>query len=457
MDFGTPNRSHLDLPKISVTCVVETTEVKSSASLQVVPVGGCHSELLGSITLPFKIARLVRTEHLLERAAVLHHGLPFQIGGTQSLSAKHARRRVLPLVVGPVHAPQTWLGPDDAVVNLSGGRRETGTARIGERAAGVTISAVRPLLARSNVNLLRGATAVVAVGRATAALWAAAGVPEERIHVLPPVLNTRPGHIAPIRLREGNQASAYLLVTAGFLIQRKAIDHTIRAVPKRRRQGIDVRLEIAGTGPQEVALRGVAGEGAAAEHVVFCGGLEGEELRALYARASVYVPMSCSEYCGVAVVEAMACGLPVVSADNLGAGEVIRAEQTGWLVCSEDVDPLSLRTRRLLESPRNTFEVALEVSARVSSLFAPEVIARQWLDFYRSVCVAGPTETPVLPESVAEGQAWHSGNCTTGPTAARCRAAGSRHRGALSGHRGEALISPGRLRHCGQPAVEACW
>lgn len=210
MDLEAPNRCHLDPAKSRVTRVVETTEAKSTANLRVVPVGGCHSELLGSITLPFKVARLVRTEKLLDRAAVLHHGVSSQIGGTQSLSVKQARRRVLPLGVGPVHAPQTWLGPEDAVANFSGGRRETGTDRIGDRAAAVTIPAVLPLLAKSNDGLVRGATAVVAVGPATAALWAAAGVPEERIHVLPPALNTRRGHIASIRLGEGNQASAYL-------------------------------------------------------------------------------------------------------------------------------------------------------------------------------------------------------------------------------------------------------
>ena len=395
-------------PNISATCVVETTEVKSTAGLRLVPLGGRRSELLGSITLPFKIARLVRRENLLEQADVLHHALPFQIGRTQSLIAKHARRRGLPLVVGPVQAPHTWLGPDDDVVALSGGGRPSWTARIGERAAGLTISAVQPLLARGNAKLLRDAAAVVAVGPASAALCTAAGVPEERIRVIPPMLNTRFGHIAPIRPRDGNQASAHLLVTAGFLIQRKAIDQTIRAVAKLRRQELDVRLAIAGTGPQEVALRRLAEELAVADQVVFCGWLEGEDLRALYARASVYVTMSRSESYGMAVVEAMACGLPVVSADNCGAREVVRHEQTGWLVPVDDVNMLAAQIRRLLESPGKAFEVALAASTWVSETFAPAVIAQQWLELYQWVCMAGPTETLLSPESGAGGRVWCS-------------------------------------------------
>jgi glycosyltransferase involved in cell wall biosynthesis len=83
--------------------------------------------------------------------------------------------------------------------------------------------------------------------------------------------------------------------------------------------------------------------------VKFTGSLPQTELTQLYRRCSVYVqPTLCEEAFGMPVVEAMACGAPVVATRRGGIPEIIESGQSGLLVPSGDSRVLAAELDRLL-------------------------------------------------------------------------------------------------------------
>jgi glycosyltransferase involved in cell wall biosynthesis len=111
----------------------------------------------------------------------------------------------------------------------------------------------------------------------------------------------------------------YLVVSA--LVPYKRIDVAIQAASL-----LGARLKIAGIGPDEARLKALAGP-----TVEFLGSVEGEGLRELYRRAQALV-LPAEEDFGIAPVEAMACGRPVVALARGGATESVEPGITGMLV-----------------------------------------------------------------------------------------------------------------------------
>ena len=124
----------------------------------------------------------------------------------------------------------------------------------------------------------------------------------------------------------GGPPEPYFLVVSA-LVPYKRIDVAIQAASR-----LGVRLKVAGTGPDAARLQAVSGPA-----VEFLGSVEGEALRALYRRAQALV-LPAEEDFGIAPVEAMACGRPVVAFARGGATETVEPGVTGWLVDAQTPD-----------------------------------------------------------------------------------------------------------------------
>jgi glycosyltransferase involved in cell wall biosynthesis len=113
----------------------------------------------------------------------------------------------------------------------------------------------------------------------------------------------------------------YFLVVSA-LVPYKRLELAIAAA---RRLG--ARLRLVGTGPDEARLRLLAGDAP----IEFLGSVAPDTLRDLYQRAQALV-LPAEEDFGIAPVESMACGRPVVALGRGGAAETVIHEVTGWLV-----------------------------------------------------------------------------------------------------------------------------
>jgi len=113
-------------------------------------------------------------------------------------------------------------------------------------------------------------------------------------------------------------------------------------------RGLEIELEIIGTGPQRGALEAAAREKGVKAH--FLGNRPHSELPQHFNKAAIVVLPSLYEGHPKSLLEAMACGRPVIGADSPGIREVIRHGETAWL-CG--TDPASIREaiRELLARP----------------------------------------------------------------------------------------------------------
>jgi teichuronic acid biosynthesis glycosyltransferase TuaC len=120
----------------------------------------------------------------------------------------------------------------------------------------------------------------------------------------------------------------FTLLSVGYLIPRKAHDLIIEALP----QMPDVRLLIAGDGPEHTNLVHLAAQMGVTNRVTFLGALPQTELRNYYGAVDAMVLASSREGWANVLLESMACGTPVVASNVWGTPEVVTAPEAGVLL-----------------------------------------------------------------------------------------------------------------------------
>ncbi|BBL78753.1 glycosyl transferase [Rubrobacter xylanophilus] len=148
------------------------------------------------------------------------------------------------------------------------------------------------------------------------------------------------------RLSGGNPRDR-LIVFVGRLAPEKGIEQLRSALEKLP----GVRLALVGDGPARRDLqRRFAGT-----PTIFAGMLHGEDLAAAYASADLFVFPSTTETLGMAMLEALASGVPVVAARSGASREVVDDGQTGLLYDPGSVSSLAAAVHRLLaDDPERT-------------------------------------------------------------------------------------------------------
>ena len=139
-----------------------------------------------------------------------------------------------------------------------------------------------------------------------------------------------------------------LLLWVGRLQPWKGVDvalHALQEIPR-------AHLMIVGDGETRADLERLAQELGLAERVRFLGALPRERLPSIYAAADLLLATSfASETFGIGLVEAQACGLPVVASRFGGFPEVIDEGRTGLLVPPRDPAALAAAVRSLIDDP----------------------------------------------------------------------------------------------------------
>jgi glycosyltransferase involved in cell wall biosynthesis len=138
------------------------------------------------------------------------------------------------------------------------------------------------------------------------------------------------------------------LVHFGRMRRYKAIDVVIRALAIVRRSVPAARLVIVGDGPDRARLERVVRREGLGDAVEFAGRMSGDAMVRLLNRCHVFLNASPKEGWGLTVVEANACGVPVVGSDRPGLRDSIQHGVTGFLVPYGDADAFARRAVELL-------------------------------------------------------------------------------------------------------------
>ncbi len=173
------------------------------------------------------------------------------------------------------------------------------------------------------------------------------GVPKENIDVVLCGLDHN-------RFRQIDGLERYeapTIVHFGRVRKYKAIDVVIRAYAKIREELPTARLVIIGDGPELPNLKNLAARLGLVESVDFTGRVETEKMVEILNRCHLFMNASPKEGWGLTVVEANACGVPVVGSNRPGLKDSILENKTGFLAEYGNVDEFAEKGLQLLTDP----------------------------------------------------------------------------------------------------------
>lgn len=220
-----------------------------------------------------------------------------------------------------------------------------------------------------------------AISPAVLARLVEGGVPRDRIELI--WSSVDPEALAParpaaeVRAELGAPPDAPVALSAGALVRRKGFDVLLDAFA-RVADETGAHLWIAGDGPERDAL---------AERLPPRARLLGrrDDVPALLAACDVFVMPSRAEGLGVAALEAMAVGRPVVASRVGGLGELVVDGRTGSLVPPDDPAALAGALGPLLADPALRERYGRAGEARVAEGFLPERMVDAYEELYRAV------------------------------------------------------------------------
>jgi glycosyltransferase involved in cell wall biosynthesis len=146
------------------------------------------------------------------------------------------------------------------------------------------------------------------------------------IYVAPPGCAT----VATAGARSVERSATPRVVAVGRMVRHKRLDLAIDAMAGLAPTHPDVELHLIGDGPERNRLEAQAA--ATGARVVFHGAVDSSERDALVRSAWLGVNCTAGEGWGISVIEANACGLPVIGFRVPGLRDSIRDGETGWLV-----------------------------------------------------------------------------------------------------------------------------
>jgi len=167
-----------------------------------------------------------------------------------------------------------------------------------------------------------------------------------------------------------------LVVSAGRLVPDKDQKTLLRAFALVARELPEVRLQLYGEGPlfAELQQQAAAMPADTVNRVALKGGRAG--LEDVYPRAGLFALSSLREGLPNVVLEAMACGLPVVATAVDGVPELVAHGDTGLLTPPGDVEALAAAMLELLQDPARRREMGTAARRRVVEAFSYESAAR---------------------------------------------------------------------------------
>jgi len=242
---------------------------------------------------------------------------------------------------------------------------------------------------RSARGLYCWAARVVAVSRAAAAPLLAAGVPAERIRIVPDGID--PARFLalpprePARRRWGIAREEFHVGCLALLVPSKSPSLLLDAVAKAVKDAPRLRLTLGGEGPLRSSLEEQVRSLGLAERVRLPGFID--DPLPFFAALDLYAQPSAMEGLGTAAIEAMAAGLPVVASDAGGLPETVAGY--GRLFPRGDADALAALLRSLAQDPAQRQAIAAACLRRSRDFD----FHRQHLllaDVYRQVLTGGP-------------------------------------------------------------------
>ncbi len=227
---------------------------------------------------------------------------------------------------------------------------------------------------------------VMAVSESVKGGMVQGGIDPERVEVVPGGIDLGrfeqlPDRIA-MRLQFHSPRERPIVLCVGRFVQHKGFDIALQAMEQVWQAFPDADIWLAGDGVDNKRLVSLSLASSKPHHIRFFGYWSAVE--ELYSTADVLVAPARNAGLGLAVMEAMACGLPVVVSDIPQLRALVQHEQTGLIVPKENPEALAQAVVRLLKDPAHAQQMAQQAKVQSERFHIRHTVERT-VPFYRSV------------------------------------------------------------------------
>ncbi len=187
-----------------------------------------------------------------------------------------------------------------------------------------------------------------------------------------------------VRTQFGLPDESVLAVTVGRFVEQKGHTYLLSAIPQLTARHPQLRFLFLGDGPLEVALRKQGSDLGISDRVTF-GGMQ-EHVAPILAGCDLIIHPSIEEPFGIAILEGMRAGLPVVASRVGGIPEVLSDSAAGILVEPKDPDALANGVDTALEKLKVRLSFGEENISRFRALFTLSMMIDRVEQKLASVC-----------------------------------------------------------------------
>lgn len=233
--------------------------------------------------------------------------------------------------------------------------------------------------------LVNNSSKTITNSNATREFCLEAGLDKEKISVIPFGVDT--DFFRPLDVYKDE--NIFQILSVGYLIERKGFEYLIRAIPYVLRENKNVRLKIIGSGPLEPKLKKLIYELNLGNEVEIVKNVSDEELLMIYNSADLFVLPSIidsqgnTEGLGVVLLEAMACGVPVIGSDVGGIPDIIDDCETGILVLEKDFIEIAENIIMVINDRKLMKNISNNAYNVINYKFSWNRIASGYLNIYR--------------------------------------------------------------------------
>lgn len=188
----------------------------------------------------------------------------------------------------------------------------------------------------------------------------------------------------------GIEKNTKIILFLGLLVEKKGINFLISAFKLVLSEFKDAILIIGGHGPESDFLKNLAEELKIKDKVIFLGEVKSNETPRLFNIADVFVLPSIidshgeTETLGVVLLEAMACGIPVI-ASNVGGIPDIIDETNGFLIEQKNIEEISQKILLLLNDFMIRENFGKAGRKKILDKFSPEKQTAKTIAIYKSL------------------------------------------------------------------------
>jgi len=332
---------------------LENVNFHQVGSFQIMPKSNLVEKYLGHaefITRSYlKCTRILKEKEI----DIIHHMFPAVYNQSFSLLALMGKTRGYRFVIGPLSA-HYYTRPKD------------------ERT-------IMGLTSRLHLKTIQKSDAVITISQKVRKLYEGI-VDDEKISVIPLGVDTGVFKPAEKRVHKDD----YEILYVGYLYELKGVEYLIRSMALVAREQGDVKLRIVGEGPEKSRLVALTKALNLEDRVLFEGFVPHTQIARCYQQCDIFCFPTLGEPFGKVVLEAMACGKPVVASNVGGPSEIIEDGRTGFLVHSARPRALADKILELLSNEWRIRKIGANARKVIVQKYSWEKIAGAYNKLYNS-------------------------------------------------------------------------